>query len=205
MNSNAVDIFPPHLLPIQILKGIKEGKLHQGTYRTSQHNFLEGYVNVDAFKDDVVVQGRSGQNRAVDGDIVAIEMFSEKDWVSPSDIVLEDEGANEAEIEEVLEKEDELKKSVKKKTENIKPTGKVVGIIRRKWRQYCGILQQNESDSVYQLFVPAEKKIPKIRIETRQVEFLRTQKIIVAIDSWPRHSRYPYVSYTLLFFKSINL
>ena len=23
------------------------------------------------------------------------------------------------------------------------PTGKIVGIIRRKWRQYCGILQEN--------------------------------------------------------------
>lgn len=48
-------------------------------------------------------------------------------------------------------------------------------------------------DGVYQLFVPADRSIPKIRIETRQAEFLRTQKLIVTIDSWPRHSRYPHV------------
>jgi exosome complex exonuclease DIS3/RRP44 len=41
------------------------------------------------------------------------------------------------------------------------------------------------------LFVPAERKIPKIRIETRQAVTLSSQKIIVAIDSWPRTSRYP--------------
>jgi exosome complex exonuclease DIS3/RRP44 len=41
------------------------------------------------------------------------------------------------------------------------------------------------------LFVPAERKIPKIRIETKQAETLCTQRIIVAIDSWPRNSRYP--------------
>lgn len=41
------------------------------------------------------------------------------------------------------------------------------------------------------LFVPAERKIPKVRIETRQVETLSKQRIIVAIDSWPRYSRYP--------------
>ncbi len=41
------------------------------------------------------------------------------------------------------------------------------------------------------LFVPAERKIPKIRIETRQAVTLSSQKIIVAIDSWPRSSRYP--------------
>lgn len=48
-------------------------------------------------------------------------------------------------------------------------------------------------DGVFQLFVPADRSIPKIRIETRQAEFLRTQKLIVTIDSWPRHSRYPHV------------
>lgn len=41
------------------------------------------------------------------------------------------------------------------------------------------------------LFVPAERKIPKVRIETRQSEILASQRIIVAIDSWPRSSRYP--------------
>jgi hypothetical protein len=43
------------------------------------------------------------------------------------------------------------------------------------------------------LFIPAEKKIPKIRIETRQAEKLTSQRIIVVIDSWPRTSRYPLV------------
>lgn len=72
------------------------------------------------------------------------------------------------------------------------PTGIIVGIIRRKWRQYCGILQPNLiKGSVRHIFVPAERKIPRVRIETRQSEKLSRQRIIVAIDSWPRHSRYP--------------
>ncbi|KAK4337208.1 hypothetical protein RND71_043307 [Anisodus tanguticus] len=41
------------------------------------------------------------------------------------------------------------------------------------------------------LFVPAEKKIPFIRIETRQYHNLKNQRIIVAIDSWPRDSKFP--------------
>ena len=44
---------------------------------------------------------------------------------------------------------------------------------------------------VKHLFVPAERKVPKVRIETRQADVLATQRIIVAIDSWPRNSRYP--------------
>lgn len=41
--------------------------------------------------------------------------------------------------------------------------------------------------------MPAEKKIPKIRIETRQYDKLKDQRVIIAIDTWPRTSRYPLV------------
>ncbi|CAG9826475.1 unnamed protein product [Diabrotica balteata] len=190
IDSYTKDVFPPHLSNVALLTGVKEGKLYQGTFRASRDNFLEGFVNVDAFKDSVLLQGRSGLNRAVDGDIVVVEVFNEENWVAPSDIVLEDEGAAEASIDEVELKEGELKQA-QNKTGEVRPTGKVVGIIRRKWRQYCGILQGG-MDGVYQLFVPSDRSIPKIRIETRQAEFLRTQKLIVTIDSWPRYSRYPH-------------
>jgi len=39
------------------------------------------------------------------------------------------------------------------------------------------------------VFVAAEKKIPKVRIVTSQAATLATQRIVVAIDSWPRTSR----------------
>lgn len=68
----------------------------------------------------------------------------------------------------------------------------MVGIIKRNWRKYCGILQASDlPDATRHIFVPSEKRIPKIRIETRQSEKLRNQRIIVAIDCWPRDSRYP--------------
>ncbi|KAK4872641.1 hypothetical protein RN001_014670 [Aquatica leii] len=186
------DVFPLHLSTVEIHHRIKDNKLHQGTYRASRDNFLEGYVNVEGFEDPVIVQGRSGQNRAVDGDVVAVEIFNKGEWISPSELILEDEGAVESGVEEVIKKENELKSTEGKKIEDVKPTGRVVGIIRRKWRQYCGILQQDGDDSkIYHLFVPSDKKVPKIRIETRQGAFLKTQKIIVSIDTWPRHSRYP--------------
>jgi exosome complex exonuclease DIS3/RRP44 len=64
--------------------------------------------------------------------------------------------------------------------------------VKRKWRQYCGILLPNPvKESNRHIFVAAEKKIPRVRIETRQAAVLTGQRIIVAIDSWPRTSRYP--------------
>lgn len=56
-----------------------------------------------------------------------------------------------------------------------RPTGKVVGIIRRNWRTrgYAGSLQPPKEGSTSfrttSLFCPMEKKYPLIRIATRQV------------------------------------
>lgn len=44
---------------------------------------------------------------------------------------------------------------------------------------------------VYALFVSKDRRIPKIRIQTRQLENLLDKRIIVAVDSWDRQSRYP--------------
>ena len=184
------EFFPCHFTPFQLHEGIKNGKLLQGTFAASRENFLEGSVNVEGMEKSIFIQGRSNLNRAVDGDTVAIELLAEDQWSSPSDIILQDE--EEANVDDVLETEKVLEKFVSSDKMQQTPTGKVVGIIRRNWRQYCGILQpSNIEGNVRHLFVPAERKIPKIRIETRQYKVLSKQRIIVAIDSWPRNARYP--------------
>jgi hypothetical protein len=49
--------------------------------------------------------------------------------------------------EDVLEEENAISKSKEEQVEKL-PTGHIVGIIRRKWRQYCGILQKNPIEGV---------------------------------------------------------
>jgi exoribonuclease R len=83
------------------------------------------------------VQGHVGLNRAVDGDVVAIEMLAEDGWSAPSDVVLQDEGADPGDVNP---DEEAMLESAQNSKEKI-PTGKIVAIIRRNWRQYCGIIQ----------------------------------------------------------------
>lgn len=185
--SNKAAIFPPHMTPNEIHEGIKAGKLLQGSFLASRDNYLEGFVNVEGIEKQVLLQGHDGLNRAVDGDIVAIELFDTDKWKAPSDMVLQDDQEDPGDVLDQV-KLDATTSLVADRT----PTGKIVGIIRRKWRQYCGILQVNPiAGSTRHIFVPAERKIPKVRIETRQAEQLKSQRIIIAIDQWPRHSRYP--------------
>ncbi|XP_049870396.1 exosome complex exonuclease RRP44 [Pectinophora gossypiella] len=185
-------LYPAHLTPNQIHAGIRGGQLYQGTFHASRDNFLEATAVVNGFEKPILLQGHIGINRAVDGDVVAIEIFPESEWRKPSDIVLEDKADDPGDL---LEEEAVLLNATKleKVTDDeITPTGKVVGIIRRKWRQYCGILMPNRfPGAVRHLFCPAEKRIPRVRIETRQSDVLAAQRILVALDSWPRNSRYP--------------
>jgi exosome complex exonuclease DIS3/RRP44 len=80
------------------------------------------------------------------------------------------------------------------------PTGRIVGIIKRNWRPYCGTIEGSRntqsggvvgaSGSTQNVFFwPMDSRIPKIRIRTRQVNLLLGRRIIVAMDSWSRNSK----------------
>ncbi|KAK0045183.1 exosome complex exonuclease RRP44 [Biomphalaria pfeifferi] len=186
-------IFAEHLGMAEIQKGIRSGKYLQGTILISRENYLEANVSIRDKDQMVFVQGLQNLNRAVNDDVVVIEILPESEWGCPSSMVLaEDEGKDEEDEENRGLNDSEKLIQNKVPLELRQPTGRVVGIVKRNWRQYCGILQPSIlKERTRHLFIPAEKRIPKIRIETRQSEALASKRIIVAIDSWPRNSRYP--------------
>ena len=187
-------LYPEHLPESSILGGVKKGTLFSGRYRTSRGNYLEGLISIkkDGIETEVFIQGRMNINRAVDGDTVAIELLPESEWVSASDVVLEP-GQEEDEEEGMITDKTNLASSTGVK----RITGKVVGIIRRNWKSYCGSLKKRSLDLpksmtfTTHLFVPKVPKIPLVRIESRQLDVIENQRIVVAIDSWPRDSKYP--------------
>ncbi|KAG7315918.1 hypothetical protein KOW79_020784 [Hemibagrus wyckioides] len=186
-------LFPEHLPLSKIQAGIKSGTFLQGSFRASTDNYLEATVFIHGEGDkttEVLLQGLQNLNRAVHQDVVAVELFPKERWVAPSSVVLQDDQQNDEDTEEE-EAEKKLKSPVLDTT-MLKPTGRVVGIIKRNWRPFCGMLNQSQiKESTRHLFTPADRRIPRIRIETRQASSLVGQRIIVAIDGWPRNSRYP--------------
>ncbi|NWY41399.1 RRP44 exonuclease, partial [Sylvia atricapilla] len=186
-------IFPEHIPLSKLQQGIKSGIYLQGTYRANRENYLEATVWVHGDGEEnkeIIVQGLKHLNRAIHEDVVAVELLAKNEWVAPSSVVLQDDGQNEEDIENEEEKENILKTSVNK--DMLRPTGRVVGIIKRNWRPYCGMLSKSQiKEARRHLFTPADRRIPRIRIETRQADTLEGQRIIVAIDGWPRNSRYP--------------
>ena len=207
-------LYPDYLSMSAMLTGVKAGTLHQGIFNVSPFNYLEGSVHVSAFDRALIIQGRENSNRAVSGDVVVVEVLPKDQWKAPSSKVIEEgevnknENAdNEDESSEGIVTEQErraLQEEVKKTHAaglegQPRPTAKIVGVIKRNWRQYVGHIDRDSvrSDSKTGraqqtvFLVPMDKRIPKIRVRTRQATELLGKRVLVAVDSWDRESRYP--------------
>ncbi|CAF1009743.1 unnamed protein product [Rotaria sp. Silwood1] len=184
-------IFPEHVSVSEVQRGIKSGKYLQGTFQASRENYLEANVFVqDSEKyNQLFVQGYRNLNRAVHDDIVAVEILPEQDWAIPFSLVIDDKDDDQGDL--VIEQE-ETGLTVQGVSSKRTPSCRIVAIIKRNWRQYCGILQESLPGAKFHLFLPHEKRIPKVRIESRQAEELKNSRVMVQIDHWPRSSRYPH-------------
>ena len=52
---------------------------------------FQGNVPVPAFTKPVLLIGRENMNRAVQGDVVVVEVFAESEWKAPGDAVVDQE------------------------------------------------------------------------------------------------------------------
>ncbi|KHN71817.1 putative exosome complex exonuclease RRP44 [Toxocara canis] len=79
-------MFPEHLSHEQLQNGIRSGKYMKGTFQVSRENYTEASVHV-ANGAAWFIQGRINCNRAVNGDIVAVELLPEEEWTCPQKII----------------------------------------------------------------------------------------------------------------------
>lgn len=204
-------LYPDYFPLSKLLTGIRNGTLHQGLFNVSPYNYLEGSVQVPAFDKSLLVLGRENSNRAVQGDLVVVEILPKTQWKMPSTQIVEEEALNRNENADaddgeavVTEQErrvlqEEVRRIQRKSIEGRpQPTARVVGVIKRNWRQYVGHVDSssssisklsNQQQTVF--LIPMDKRIPKIRIRTRQADSLLGKRVLVTIDSWDQDSRYP--------------
>jgi exosome complex exonuclease DIS3/RRP44 len=206
------DIYPEYHSLSKMLTGIKAGTMHQGTFSVSPYNYLEGSIRVSAFEKPLLILGRENSNRSVAGDVVVVEVLPKDQWKAPSTKIIEEENVNkndnpDAEDGETVVSErerralqDEVKAAHGKSSEGQpQPTARVVGVIKRNWRQYVGHVDKDsvrtsnkQSRTLQSVFlIPMDKRIPKIRLRTRQAGELLGKRVLITIDSWDRDARYP--------------
>jgi len=189
----AKDEYTHHLSLKEVQSQLKTGGLMQGLIRINRDNVSLGRVKANApgGKEamDVLLNGRLAVNRAVDGDMVAIQLLPESEWKRPSNKVVEERVADDTDLTDETAAE---KKPAAKKGDKVTPCGRVVGIIKRNWRAYAGSLDMESRRGDSYLFVPWARNLPYIRIRTaKPPEELEGKRLVVQIDTWDRTSRYP--------------
>uniref|UniRef100_A0AAV1TS63 RNB domain-containing protein n=1 Tax=Peronospora matthiolae TaxID=2874970 RepID=A0AAV1TS63_9STRA len=209
-------VYPEHLPVAEVLAGITNKRLFKGTIRCNRDFWLECHVLIcgeNGVKMPVLVQGREHINRAIDGDLVAIELLPKEQWKASSTSFAVNDTSVAADTEECDDDKeseqpplvgvaeptispDQLTLVQNDAAQNVKPTGRVVSIIQRNWRKYCGSLEPPRDGAAFNasgscLVVPVDRKVPKIMIRTRQQVSLMDKRLIIAIDSWPSDSKFP--------------
>ncbi|GIX63972.1 exosome complex exonuclease RRP44 [Babesia caballi] len=192
-------LYPMHLSEAEMQEGIERGRYHSGILNMYVGSFQHGYVSCG--KEEYKISGCDNLNRAIHGDCVCIEVIeggqtaadaapeATTGAVTPEEVVGE-----ESEDVKLL---DDAKNE--KPAECIKKECRVVGIVKRNWREYCGSLMPIDDAvditgshlAVQRVFVPVDARIPFIFIDTRKSSELEGKRIVVAIDSWDRFSRKP--------------
>ena len=195
--------YTAYLAPSEVTRGLKAGDYAQGTYHQSKENSTEGYVTVSGQDRQVLLKG-ADINRAVDRDVVCVQLYKQSEWSAPSGVVERDgnDGAGALPINHGTDDPSFLQHGAGSSA-SAQPTAKVVAIVKRNWRPYCGALMPRDGKKggsggggqQQVLFAPGNRQIPPVRISTRQAAALDGMRIIVSIDSWcvsfSTHARTP--------------
>lgn len=177
-------------LPHELLEaGIKSGRYLQGILNVNKHRAQQEALvssqgssnkNTD-ISGDVLVFGTKHRNRAVHGDSVVVELLPRGEWRGRATALTEAQGE-----ERTADDQSSL----------TMPTGRVVGILQRNWRDYVVTFPPREAQTQSRnsqkiLTVPWDHRIPKIRISTTQADSLQDHRVVVRVDSWESTSLYP--------------
>ncbi|KAI1724898.1 RNB domain-containing protein [Ditylenchus destructor] len=123
----------------------------------TQDALLDAYINFD-FGEQWFIQGRKSMNRAIHGDTVVAQLLPESEWACPEKVIrLRD--AEEAQTGEAVEGDEALEEKLdqeitestpcKRLKKDVVPTAQIVGILRRNWRNYCGVIMPAHIEDSY--------------------------------------------------------
>lgn len=187
---DAPKIYEEHLSTEEIDEGLKKGTYFSGPLRLNRYNWLEANVPTDKLNEDILIKGFVNINRAIDGDIVVVELFPEEKWEAPSMYFIDSDAPYAEAIAESDTKFLKSHKDAKKR-----PTGKVVGIMRSNRRPYVGVFDTSDKNLDYSIFVPLNRRTPKIKVKLSNPEEFSKNRVVCTIDGWEASSLLPFGHY----------
>lgn len=153
----------------------RRGDLYRGSLQVSTYNCYSGFVLDSNVK--ILIVGRTNMNRAVHGDEVYVEVVER---TGEDMIFLENDRIPDA-VEDTV-------------SDGERVFGRVVGIHRRKWRTVIGTISRSSvcGDGMQSVLVlPIDRRMPAIRMRTKDVSELSDRRLCIEMDGWEQRSNYP--------------
>ena len=186
-------IFEEYWSKEKVSAALKRGEIHKGSLRISSKNYEMAWVSLRGLKRDIAILGMVPRNRALDGDVVALEILPKENWK----IMHEEMKYNEDLVEKTAEKLTNLQLTSEEEDDNhvetsaatppgspqspsnkhktdvnevpeqyLQRTAKVVYILEKKHpRIACGYLRpMTDPNDQDGLFSPTDIRLPRFRI-----------------------------------------
>lgn len=209
--------FTAHVPAADLSRGVQQGRFVRGIFRATRRSDTATSAGIVTIRQGsarvmVTVATAGDANRAVDGDVIALRVNPMSEWLSSlttsassqqmptsTGIAADTAEPTDGQMENIPEQDDADKR----------PTGRVVGILRRNFGAYSGSIytsstatgeraaiaalheRQHNDGSHTAVFFPVDDKVPPVLLRTTQRDRLLGQRILVALDSWPMDSPYP--------------
>ncbi|CAG9461938.1 unnamed protein product [Pedinophyceae sp. YPF-701] len=204
----------PHLLPSEIESGLDSGELLQGTFWAERGRPFCGVLRLAAGSKstslDVVIPDKAASNRAIHGDVVAVRLVDvvgaggggdEDDADTDVGLASVAEGIT---FEEGVGGEVDETATVAGQQGRAQLTAVVVGVLQRAGGDIVASIDKGDEEALMAmdaaqvdarlegvLCVPLDKRLPKVRLRSRNITQLFGKRLVLRIDRWDHGASFP--------------
>uniref|UniRef100_A0A8C8FV14 DIS3-like exonuclease 2 n=1 Tax=Oncorhynchus tshawytscha TaxID=74940 RepID=A0A8C8FV14_ONCTS len=185
-------VFEAYMTTEDVSHGLKRGELIQGSIRINPKKYHEAFIAAPDGKRDIFLDGTAARNRALNGDVVVVQVLPQEQWKVSS--MEEDSASTEA--------EEQLAKRVENFSLNATGTGisppQVVYIVEQKHSRAATGFLKFLPDKPFAMFSPVDHRVPRVNVPlpdcphdfcSRPGDYANIL-FIVRITSWPDDSNF---------------
>uniref|UniRef100_A0A8C7YAM9 DIS3-like exonuclease 2 n=1 Tax=Oryzias sinensis TaxID=183150 RepID=A0A8C7YAM9_9TELE len=148
-------VFEPYMTVEDVSHGLKRGELIQGQLRINPKKYHEAFIPSPYDKWDIFLEGVEARNRALNGDIVVVELLPQEQWkvitydhLSQNSKNADCDGASESETS----------------VETTRNKTRVVYIVEKKHSRAVTGSLKFFPDKPFALFSPVDHRVPRINV-----------------------------------------
>lgn len=201
--------------------GVKQGQYFQGRLNVSRLVADQATIKIQGLGNDILIENFKNQNRALNGDIVCVEILPEDQWVQnykstdQANALLDDAQEVEKVVSDNEDEQENINILDRINNESQKQvTAKVKGVLKSLNKTYGGSLISREDmvpktkekfdqftshfnivdkykESQFLVFVPYNIQMPQALLRAQNPEALKNKRLIVRYQKWDSVSPFP--------------